>query len=129
MTVALAAVAVLLPRSPRPDHHTSLLAPLRGIAPPSAPSPLHLGLGSGLFSCGVVLAVASVFVAPWLQRRFGVVRTLYMVLALFALDLASMGLFTDSRLALILAVVVAGAFLGVNNTLVNPAEPERVAVR
>jgi MFS family permease len=145
MTVALAAVAVLLPRSPRPDHHTSLLDPLRALRHRGlltmgltalfynfgfftllgyAPFPLHLGvhgLGFVFFGWGVVLAVASVVVAPWLQRRFGVVRTLYVVLALFALDLAAMGLFTDSKLALILAVVAAGAFLGVNNTLVTAA--------
>ncbi len=77
------------------------------------------GLGLVFFGWGVVLAVTSVFLAPRLQRRFGTVQTLYVVLGLFALDLLAMGLFTTSRLALILAVICAGGFLGVNNTLVT----------
>jgi MFS family permease len=143
MSIGFVAVLALLPRSPRPDHHTSLADPIRALRHRSlltigltalfynfgfftllgyAPFPLGLGvhgLGLVFFGWGLVLAVTSVFLAPRLQRRFGTVRTLYVVLGFFAADLLAMGLFTDSQLALILAVISAGAFLGVNNTLVT----------
>lgn len=145
MAIGFVAVLVLLPTSPKPDHHTSIADPIRALRHRGlltmgltalfynfgfftllgfAPFPLDLGahgLGLVFFGWGVVLAVASVFVAPRLQDRFGTVHTLYVVLALFALDLLSMGLFVDSRVALIVAIVVAGAFLGINNTLVTEA--------
>jgi MFS family permease len=69
----------------------------------------------------VCLAIASVFVAPRLQRRFGTLPVIMAVLMLFAADLAVMALFTDSRPVLVACIVVAGAFLGVNNTLVTEA--------
>ncbi len=143
MSIGFVAVLALLPRSPRPDHHTSLADPIRALRHRGlltigltalfynfgfftllgyAPFPLDLGvhgLGLVFFGWGVVLAVTSVFLAPRLQHRFGTVQTLYVVLTLFALDLLAMGLFTDSRLALVLAVICAGGFLGVNNTLVT----------
>ena len=42
-------------------------------------------------------------------------------LAAFAFDLAVMAVFTDSRGTLVACVVVAGVFLGINNTLVTEA--------
>ena len=42
-------------------------------------------------------------------------------LVLFAVDLAVMALFTDSKTVLVVCVVVAGVFLGVNNTLITEA--------
>ena len=143
MSIGFVAVFALLPRSPRPDHHTSLADPIRALRHRGlltvgltalfynfgfftllgyAPFPLHLGvhgLGFVFFGWGLVLAVTSVFAAPWLQRRFGTIRTLYVVLGFFAVDLLAMGIFTSSQLALILAVIFAGGFLGVNNTLVT----------
>jgi MFS family permease len=92
-----------------------------------APFPLRLdahGLGFVFFGWGVLLAITSVFVAPWLQNRFGTVRTLYVMLAFIALDLLTMGLFVTSQITLIACVIVAGAFLGVNNTLVTTAVME-----
>jgi ACDE family multidrug resistance protein len=55
------------------------------------------------------------------QRRFGTVRSLYAVLVVVAADLLVMGLFTGSQLTLIVAVIVSGLFLGINNTLVTEA--------
>jgi ACDE family multidrug resistance protein len=40
-------------------------------------------------------------------------------LVLFALDLAVMAVWTDSRAVLVVGIVVAGAFMGVNNTLIT----------
>ncbi|HVX45529.1 MAG TPA: MFS transporter [Mycobacteriales bacterium] len=145
MTIGLVAVFFLLPASPKPDHHTSILDPLRALRHRGlltmgltalfynfgfftllgfAPFPLNLGvhgLGFVFFGWGVVLAISSVAIAPRLQDRFGTVRTLYPVLVLFALDLLVMGIFTSSQVTLIVTIVIAGAFLGINNTLVTEA--------
>ena len=42
-------------------------------------------------------------------------------LSLFALDLAAMAIWTDHKAVLVVGVVVAGAFLGVNNTVITEA--------
>jgi MFS transporter, ACDE family, multidrug resistance protein len=88
------------------------------------PFPLAMGahqIGLIFFGWGVCLAIASVFLAPILQRRFGTVPSIMAVLLLFAADLAMMALFTDDKAVLVVGVVVAGVFLGVNNTLVTEA--------
>src|SRR6185437_9603849 len=55
------------------------------------------------------------------KARFGTPRTLYGNFILMALDLLLIGIFPDNRLVVVLAVIVAGAFIGVNNTLVTTA--------
>ncbi len=42
-------------------------------------------------------------------------------LVLFSADLAVMALFTDSKTVLVVGIIVAGAFLGINNTLITEA--------
>jgi MFS family permease len=87
-----------------------------------APFPMRLdahGLGFVYFGWGLLLAIASVFLAPRLSARFGTLRTMYTVLSLIALDLLVMGIDAGSQATLIVAVIVSGAFLGVNNTLVT----------
>jgi MFS family permease len=76
-------------------------------------------IGWIFFGWGVALAITSVFVAPWLQKRFGTVPVVVAVLLLFSADLVMMALLTNSKPALVVGVVVAGLFLGVNNTLVT----------
>ncbi|MFA9462214.1 MFS transporter [Thiohalorhabdus sp. Cl-TMA] len=86
------------------------------------PFPLDMGAhGVGLifFGWGLALAFTSVVVAPRLQRRFGTVVTLLVALAALALILAIMAVWTDSRMVLATCVVAAGAFMGVNNTLIT----------
>jgi MFS family permease len=78
-------------------------------------------VGFIFFGWGILLAFTSVIVAPRLQRRFGTIPTIFAALSLFAADLAAMALLTDSKLALILGIIVAGAFLGINNTLITEA--------
>jgi MFS family permease len=78
-------------------------------------------VGLIFFGWCVLLAVASVWVAPVLQRRFGSVPTVLVSLSLFGLDLAMMAVLTDHKPALVIGVVVAGAFLGVNNTVITEA--------
>jgi MFS transporter, ACDE family, multidrug resistance protein len=145
MTVAFVSIAVFLPSIERTARPSSLLDPFRALRHRSlltmaitallynfgfftllAYTPFPLGLGAhqiGLifFGWGVCLAVASVFVAPRLQRRFGTLPVVAAALLAFAADLAVMAVFTDSTTVLVVCVVVAGAFLGVNNTLVTEA--------
>ncbi|MFC4124407.1 MFS transporter [Nocardia rhizosphaerae] len=145
MTIAFVAVVVLLPELPKPSQPTSITAPFkalrhRGLLTVSltallynfgfftllayTPFPLDMGTYAiGFIFCGwgILLAVASVFFAPKLQRRFGSLPMMGLSLGLFAADLAVMGLFAEHKIVLIVGVVVAGLFLGVNNTLITEA--------
>jgi predicted MFS family arabinose efflux permease len=77
----------------------------------------------GLVFCGwgVLVAVFAVWGAPWLKARFGTAGTLYGNFALMAADLAMIGIWPEEPAVVIAAVIVAGAFIGVNNTLVTTA--------
>jgi MFS transporter, ACDE family, multidrug resistance protein len=145
MTISLVATLLFVDATPRPPRKTSILAPLkalrhRGLAIMSitalgynwgfftllafTPFPMHLGIHQlgYVFTCwGVLVAIFAVFVAPRLQRRFGTPRTLYVNMALLAADLAVIAAFTSSRTTLIVAVIVSGAFVGLNNTLTTQA--------
>ncbi len=145
MTVALVATTVLLPRTPRPAQRSSLSAPLRALSHRGllvvavtalfynvgfftllafAPFPLDLGasqVGWIFFGWGLLLAFTSVVGAPWLEARIGLLPSVVGALVLFAADLAVMAIFTDTKAVLVVGIVVAGAFLGVNNTLITQA--------
>lgn len=145
MAVALVATVVLLPPSKAPERPESLVEPLaalrhRALATTSVTGLLYnwgfftmlgyapflmnlsaIGLGWVFFAWGLLVAVFAVFGAPALRGRFGTPRTLYGNLLLMAADLAVIGVFPDERWAVIGAVIAAGAFIGVNNTLVTTA--------
>jgi MFS family permease len=78
-------------------------------------------VGFIFFGWGLLLAFTSVVVAPWLQKVFGTVPSVLAALVCFAADLAAMALLTDSKAALVVGIVLAGAFLGINNTLITEA--------
>lgn len=143
MAVAFVAIAVFLPTIPKPVRATTPLDPFRALRHRGllamavtallynfgfftllayTPFPLDLGIyavGGIFFGWGVCLAISSVLVAPWLQRRVGTLPGVVLALVLFAADLAVMAVFTDSKAVLAVCVVVAGVFLGINNTLVT----------
>jgi ACDE family multidrug resistance protein len=145
MLVALVATAFFLPSTPATGRRTSLADPFRALRYPGlltialtalfynmgfftllafTPFPLDMTasqVGFIFFGWGLLLAFTSVWVAPRLQRRFGSVPTVLGSLALFGLDLAAMAVWTDSKTVLVVGVVVAGAFLGVNNTVITEA--------
>ncbi|MGW3547321.1 MFS transporter [Janibacter hoylei] len=145
MVVAVLVTSFLLPPTPPSGHRTSLAAPLRALRHPGlltvaltalfynmgfftllafTPFPLDMTasqVGWVFFGWGVLLAITSVKTAPWLQRRFGTIPSIIGALTLFGLDLAMMALLVDSKTALVIGVVLAGAFLGVNNTLITEA--------
>lgn len=146
MTIALVATAFFLPSTPPSGRRTSLADPFRALRHPALlllalvavfynlgfftlmaagpfalPSLDIMQIGWTFFGWGILLAVASVVVAPRLQHRFGTVPAMIGCLALFALDLAMMAVFATHEPVIIVGIVVAGAFLGVNNTLVTEA--------
>jgi predicted MFS family arabinose efflux permease len=143
MSIALAATAFLLPRTPPAPRKTSLVDPFRALRYPGlltvavtalfynmgfftllafAPFPLDMTasqVGWVFFGWGLLLAFTSVVAAPILQRRFGTVPTTIVSMTLFAADLAAMAVWTGSKTVLVVGIVVAGGFLGVNNTLIT----------
>lgn len=148
MAVGFVCVSVLLPEQPKPSRPSSVLDPFRALKHRGllimgltalcynygfftllaySPFPMELdayGLGGVFFGWGLMLAVFSVFVAPRVQARLGTLATMYAVLALFALDLLIMGFGASSAAVLAVSVIVAGAFIGVNNTLLTTAVME-----
>ncbi|WP_460601300.1 MFS transporter [Flexivirga lutea] len=145
MLIALIATVFFLPETPKPATHTSVLAPLKALTHRGlltmgvaalfynwafftmlgyAPFPMKLSaiqLGFVFFGWGILVAIFAVFGAPWLQRRFGTAPTLYAALTLFAVDLAIIAIWPTHRTVLICAVIAAGIFIGINNTLTTQA--------
>jgi len=142
MAAAFIALLVLLPKTPAPAKKTRLRDPLvalghAGLRTTSAsalfynygfftilaftPFILHMnayGIGGVFFGWGVAVALFSVFVAPVLQRRFGVTRTLAATLLGLMLVLIGLGIAAGNSIpAVVVLVIVAGALLGINNTL------------
>jgi MFS transporter, ACDE family, multidrug resistance protein len=143
MAVALVVTAFLLPATPRPVRATTLADPFRalrhrgllGVAITAllynfgfftllafAPFPLDMTahqIGLIFFGWGLALAFTSVVVAPRLQHRFGTVPTLLVNLLAMTATLAAMAVWTDDKAVLAGCVVVAGLFIGINNTLIT----------
>jgi MFS transporter, ACDE family, multidrug resistance protein len=145
MAISLVATAVLVPKSPPTARRESITEPIRALRHRALAttsvvgllynwgfftllgyspflmhlSPLRLG---AVFCCwGVLVALSAVFAAPRLKARFGTAPSLYVTFALLAADLAIIGIWPNNPTLVIFAVIVAGAFLGVNNTLVTTA--------
>jgi ACDE family multidrug resistance protein len=145
MSIALVATAFFVPDLPRPAHPTSLTAPLKALRHRGlltmgvtallynwgfftmlgyAPYPMKLNahkLGLVFFGWGLLVAIFSVFVAPRLQGRFGTAKVLYVNLAALAIVLASIAYGVRTPDIVIVAVIVSGAFIGINNTLTTQA--------
>jgi MFS family permease len=145
MAISLTATAVFLDQTPAPTRKTGLTEPLRalrhrGLATVSivallynwafftvlaySPFPMNVGiheLGFIFTAWGVLVAFFAVIVAPRLQARFGTARTQYANFLLMALDLLAIALWTNHKPVLIGAVILAGAFIGLSNTLMTQA--------
>ena len=145
MAIGFAAIVVLLEPLPKAARKVSLADPLKALRHHGVlvtglvalfynfgfftllaytPFPLHMsahGLGLVFFGWGLLLAITSVFVAPAIKRRFGVVRTLAAMYVAVSLILLAMGLGEGTPAVLAVAAIVAGAFLGVINTVLTEA--------
>src|SRR4051812_26003240 len=146
MAIALIATIVLLPATPRPARRESIAEPIKALRHRSLATTSGVGLlynwgfftllgyspflmdirspqKLGLVFCGwgLLVAVFAVWGAPLLKARFGTGPTLYGNFVLMGLDLAAIGIWPDRPRVVIAAVIVAGVFCGVNNTLVTTA--------
>ena len=75
-----------------------------------------LGIGGVFFGWGVGLAITSVFVAPLLTRRLGLIPTLLATLGLLTALMVAMSLVRSSMTGLIVLIVIGGLLLGIMNT-------------
>lgn len=145
MGIALIATAVFVPDLPRPAHTTSLSAPLKALKHRGlltmgltallynwgfftmlgyAPYPMKLDahrLGLVFTGWGLLVALFSVFFAPRLQARFGTAPVLYVNLFALGIVMAVIAAGVHTPTAVIVAVIVSGAFIGINNTLTTQA--------
>ncbi|PIC82994.1 MFS transporter [Sporosarcina sp. P1] len=85
-------------------------------------------LGFVFLGWGVMLAVSSVFVAPWLKERLGTLRSVYFMLLALTADLAFIGLFADNRQAVAATAIASGFILGITNTLITSAAMDATAL-
>lgn len=139
MAVGLVSALVFLPSRPRPAQKTALSAPIRALAHPGlftvslaaffyyfaffavrafAPFVLDLSahaVGAIFFGWGLMLALFSVFVAPRVEARFGLVPVVAVALVALAVLLVVMG--SGNKPAIAAAVILSGAIMGVCNTL------------
>ena len=75
-----------------------------------------MGIGGVFFGWGVALAITSVFVAPILTRRIGLVPTLLGTLGALAVLMLVLSLFHTSMTGLVVLIVIGGLLLGIMNT-------------
>jgi MFS transporter, ACDE family, multidrug resistance protein len=142
MACALVVTTFLLPSTPRAEKATTLVDPFRalkhrgllGVAITAllynfgvfalvgfAPFPLNMNahqIGLIFFGWGLALAFAAVVAGGGLGR-LGTVPTLLVNLVAMTATLAVMALGTDNKAVLASCVVVAGLFIGINNTLIT----------
>ncbi|MGW1809834.1 MFS transporter [Streptomyces sp. NPDC002078] len=145
MAIALVATLAFVPSLPKPARPTSPIAPLRALRHRGlltmgimallynwgfftmlgyAPYPMKLSahqLGLVFTGWGLLVALFSVFVAPRLQARFGTAPVLYANLVGLAVVMAVIAAGVRTPAVVIVAVIVSGAFIGINNTLTTQA--------
>jgi MFS family permease len=154
MAIAFAAIALFLPKTPRPQasERVSPLEPLRALRHRATRgsaltavfynfgfftllgyAPFQLGLGIHELGCtftgwGILLAVFAVFVAPRMSRRYGDVAGLAGALIGIVVVLLVMGVAHESQATLIACVIASGAFFGITNTLMTQVVMESSTV-
>src|SRR4051794_8029210 len=145
MAIAMIATLLFVPALPKPEHKTSLLAPLRALRHRGlltmgimallynwgfftmlgyAPYPMELGaqqLGLVFTGWGLLVAAFSVWFAPRLQARFGTAKVLYANMLALAAVMVVIAAGVQNPTTVIVAVIVSGAFIGINNTLTTQA--------
>lgn len=79
----------------------------------------ELEVGFVFFGWGVLLAIASIFVAPALERKFTTYRTILAAFVLFIICLLLLGAGTSMPVLVPISIVLAGFFQGIINTLLT----------
>ncbi|MFJ6695686.1 MFS transporter [Streptomyces sp. NPDC091272] len=139
MAIGFICILAFLKEQPKPAQKTSLLAPIKALGHGGLASvagsaffynyafftilaftPFVLNMtpyksGAVFFAWGLLLAVFSVLVAPRLQKRIGSLKVLGGSLVLLGVDLLVLGF--GNHTTAIVATIVSGAFIGVNNTV------------
>jgi MFS family permease len=145
MAIALIATLAFVPNLPKPARPTSPLAPLKALRHRGlltmgimallynwgfftmlgyAPYPMKLSahqLGLVFTGWGLLVAAFSVFFAPRLQARYGTAPVLYANLVGLSIVMAVIAAGVGDPTVVIVAVIVSGAFIGINNTLTTQA--------
>ncbi|GAB3559435.1 MFS transporter [Spelaeicoccus albus] len=145
MAIALVATLLFVQKTPKPVEKSSLVAPIKALRHRGlltmgimallynwgfftmlgyAPYPMHLEamqLGLVFTGWGILVAIFAVFLAPRLQRRFGTAPTLYANLVGLGIVMSVIALGIHNPTVIIIAVIVSGAFIGINNTLTTQA--------
>jgi ACDE family multidrug resistance protein len=145
MAIALVATLLLIPDSGRPKEKVSLSAPIKALRHRGlltmgimallynwgfftmlgyAPYPMHLEalqLGFVFTGWGLLVAAFAVFFAPRLQRRFGTAAVLYANLLLLGVLMIVIAVGINHPAVVIVAVILSGAGIGINNTLTTQA--------
>ena len=145
MAIALVATLAFVPQLPKPEKKTSLAAPILALRHKGllimglmsllynwgfftmlgyAPYPMELDahkLGLVFTGWGVLVAAFSVWFAPRLQARFGTATVLYANMLCLAVVMAVIGAGSGTPAVVIVAVILSGAFIGINNTLTTQA--------
>lgn len=143
MAIALLATIFFVRDTPRPVEKVGLTAPIRALGHRGlltmsiiallynwgfftmlgyAPYPMQLSaihLGFVFFGWGVLVAVFAVMVAPRLQRRYGTAPVMYVTLAVLGALMIVITLNVHHPAVVIVAVILCGAGMGVNNTLMT----------
>ncbi|MER6531459.1 MFS transporter [Streptomyces sp. NPDC001508] len=145
MAIALVATLAFVPTLPRPARRSSPLDPLKALRHRGlltmgimallynwgfftmlgyAPYPMELSahqLGLVFTGWGLLVAAFSVFFAPRLQARYGTAPVLYANLLGLGIVLAVIAAGVETPTVVIVAVILSGAFIGINNTLTTQA--------
>ena len=89
-------------------------------------SPLALGLdpfdiGIIFLGWGTLLGLSSYFMAPVIEKKFGLVKSLYLILIIFTILLLIMGIWTSDILVMSICIVISGLLFGNSNSLFTNA--------
>lgn len=79
----------------------------------------EMQVGFIFFGWGVLLAISSIFVAPFLERKYTTYRTIMTAFVFFTFCLILLGLGTSIPILVPISIVLAGFFQGIINTLLT----------
>ncbi|MDM5044181.1 MFS transporter [Latilactobacillus sakei] len=88
----------------------------------------EMQVGFVFFGWGILLAIASVFVAPRLEQKMNTLMTLLIGLGFFLVCLVVIGINADQPVLVAFGVIIAGFFQGLVNTLLTTVAMENKTI-